>query len=62
VLCARVADTPELLAEVTGLVPGLRAMRSGVVWIHQMLPKQEIIQLLTHAATFTCPSVSRWGS
>jgi alpha-maltose-1-phosphate synthase len=22
-----------------------------------MLPKQEIIQLLTHAATFTCPSV-----
>lgn len=57
VLCAGAADTPELLAEVTALVSGLRATRSGVVWIPQMLPKQEIIQLLTHATTFTCPSV-----
>jgi alpha-maltose-1-phosphate synthase len=57
VLCAGAADTPELLAEVTSLVSGLRATRSGVVWIPQMLPKQEIIQLLTHAAVLTCPSV-----
>ena len=57
VLCAGQADTPELEVEVTGLVEGLRATRSGVVWIPEMLPKREVIQLLTHAAVFACPSV-----
>jgi starch synthase len=57
VLCAGAADTPELAAEVSTLVAGLQASRSGVVWIHEMLPKAEIIQLLTHAAVFVCPSV-----
>jgi len=27
------------------------------VWIPEMLPKREVIQLLTHAAVFACPSV-----
>jgi len=57
VLCAGAPDTPELLAEVTGLVDGLRAARSGVLWIPEMLPKPEVIQLLTHAAVFAVPSV-----
>ena len=57
VLCAGAADTPELLDEVTMLVDGLRATRSGVLWIPQMLPKPEIIQLLTHALAFVCPSL-----
>jgi alpha-maltose-1-phosphate synthase len=57
VICAGAADTPELLAEVTGLVDGLQASRSCVLWIAEMLPKPEIIQLLTHAAVFACPSV-----
>ena len=57
VLCAGQADTPELEAEVTGLVDGLRASRSGVVWIPEMLPKREVIQLLTHAAVFAIPSI-----
>ena len=57
VLCAGAPDTPELLAEVTALVDGLRAIRSGVVWIPEMLPKPEIIQLLTHAVAFACPSL-----
>ena len=57
VLCAGQADTPELEAEVTELVNGLRASRSGVVWIPEMLPKSEVIQLLTHATVFACPSV-----
>jgi alpha-maltose-1-phosphate synthase len=57
VLCAGQADTPELLDEVTKLVDGLRATRSGVVWIPEMLPKQDVIQLLTHAAVFACPSL-----
>jgi len=57
VLLAGAADTPEQLAEVTELVEGLRATRSGVMWIPEMLPKPEVIQLLTHATVFACPSV-----
>jgi alpha-maltose-1-phosphate synthase len=57
VLLAGAADTPEQLAEVTELVDGLRATRSGVFWIPEMLPAREVIQLLTHAAVFACPSI-----
>jgi starch synthase len=57
VLCAGAADTAELRGEVSDLVSGLRASRSGLRWIPDMLPKREIIQLLTHALVFVCPSV-----
>jgi alpha-maltose-1-phosphate synthase len=57
VLCAGQPDTAELAAEVTGLVAGLRATRSGVVWLPEMLPKGEVIQLLSHATVFACPSL-----
>jgi alpha-maltose-1-phosphate synthase len=57
VLCAGQPDTPELASEVAGLVAGLRAARSGVVWLPEMLPKREVIQLLTHATVFACPSL-----
>jgi len=57
VLCAGQADTPELAAEVDGLVTELTAARSGVVLISGMLAKREVIQLLSRAAVFACPSV-----
>jgi len=57
VLCAGAPDTRELEAEVSALVSELRAERSGVIWIREMLPKPEIIQLLTNALLFVCPSV-----
>jgi starch synthase len=57
VLCAGAADTPELGAEVSELVAELQASRSGVIWIPEMLPKPDVIQLLTHALLFACPSV-----
>jgi starch synthase len=57
VLCAGQPDTPELAAEVEGLVAELRAARSGVIWIPEMLPKRAVIQLLTHATVFACPSL-----
>jgi alpha-maltose-1-phosphate synthase len=56
VLCAGQADTPELQAEVTGLVEHLRATRSGVIWLPGMLAKSEVIQILSHATVFVCPS------
>jgi starch synthase len=57
VLLAGAPDTPEIAAEVTGLADELRATRSGVVWVPEMLPKHEVIQVLTHATVFVCPSI-----
>jgi starch synthase len=57
VLCAGQADTPELQAEVSGLVEHLCATRSGVIWLPAMLAKTEVIQILSHATVFACPSL-----
>src|SRR3954467_11189148 len=57
VLCAGSADTPELGAAVAARVEQLRATREGVIWLEQMLPKPEVIQLLSHATVFACPSI-----
>jgi starch synthase len=57
VLCAGAPDTPELGAEVARLVDELRATRHGVFWIDEMLPKRDVIQLLSHATVFACPSI-----
>jgi starch synthase len=57
VLCAGAPDTPELAAEVTELVAELSRRRGNVVWIEQMLPRPDVIQLLTGATVFVCPSV-----
>ena len=57
VLCAGQPDTEALAAEVTALVDDLREQRSGVIWLTGMLPKREVIQLLTHATVFVCPSL-----
>ncbi len=57
VLCAGAPDTPEILAEVQGLVAGLQESRDGVVWIAEMLPRRDVIALLSAATVFICPSV-----
>jgi alpha-maltose-1-phosphate synthase len=57
VLCAGEADTPELDAEFRDLVGKLQTARTGVHWIPEMLPRAQVVQLLTHAAVFVCPSV-----
>ncbi|WP_433204935.1 glycogen synthase [Dactylosporangium sp. CS-047395] len=57
VLLAGAPDTPEIAAEVTALADELKASRSGVVWVQEMLPKREVIQVLTHATLFVCPSI-----
>jgi alpha-maltose-1-phosphate synthase len=56
-LLAGQADTQELAAEVNGLVAELTETRQGVIVVEQMLSKPEVIQLLTHATAFVCPSV-----
>ncbi len=57
VLLAGQADTAELQAEVTALVSQLSAARTGVIWVPQMLPRPEVIQILSHATVFACPSL-----
>jgi starch synthase len=57
VLCAGAPDTPELAAEIQARIEELQRARAGVVWIEQMLPKTEVIQLLSRATVFVCPSI-----
>lgn len=57
VLCAGAPDTPEIMAEVTGLVRDLQATRDGVVWIDRLLSRHELCTVLTAATTFVCPSI-----
>jgi starch synthase len=57
VLCAGAPDTPEIGAEVAAGVRRLQADRDGIFWIDQMLPKTDVIQLLSHATVFACPSI-----
>ncbi|WP_228941111.1 glycogen synthase [Nocardioides sp. Leaf374] len=57
VLCAGAPDTPEIQAEVETLVAGLAAERDGVVWIREMLPRADVVALLSAATAFACPSI-----
>jgi len=57
ILCAGAPDTKEILAEVEGLMNELKTTRDGVFWIAEMLPRKEVIALLSSATVFACPSV-----
>ncbi|MBF4578217.1 glycogen synthase [Frigoribacterium sp. VKM Ac-2530] len=57
VLCAGAPDTPEIMAEVSGLVRELQEERTGVVWIEKILPRHQLSAVLSAATTFVCPSV-----
>ena len=57
VLCAGAPDTPEIQVEVEDLIAGLRQDRDGVVWIAEMLPRADVIAILTAGTVFVCPSV-----
>jgi starch synthase len=57
VLLAGAADTPELKTETDAAIADLRAGRDGVFVVSEMLPREEVRQVLTHALAFLCPSV-----
>jgi glycogen synthase len=57
VLCAGAPDTKEIGQEMTEGVQRVGSKREGVIWIQQMLPREEVIPLYSHAAVFCCPSV-----
>ena len=57
VLCAGQPDTPEIAREMEEGVRTAQRSRPNVVWIGEMVTKEEARQLYSHAAVFCCPSV-----
>jgi glycogen synthase len=57
VLCAGAPDTADIGGEMSAGVEAVSAGRPGVIWIQEMLPREEVIQFYSHAAVFCCPSV-----
>src|SRR5471032_1824586 len=57
VFCAGAPDEPEIERATRERAARLRESRTNVVWIEEMLPKPEVIQLLTHATVFCVPSI-----
>ncbi len=57
VLCAGAPDTPEIAAEVKTAVEHLQAARSGVFWVQDMRPTEQIREILSASTVFVCPSV-----
>lgn len=57
ILCAGAPDTEDIAKEMEDLVAEVQKERDNVIWIDEMLPKSEIIELYSHAAVFCCPSI-----
>ncbi len=57
VLCAGAPDTPEIAAEMQAAVAAAQADRPGVIWIQEMVNKDSVFQLYSHAVIFCCPSI-----
>ena len=58
VLCAGAPDTPEIGREMEESVQRVRtATENPILWIPEIVPKDEIIPLYTGAELFVCPSV-----
>ncbi|MGB3762329.1 MAG: glycogen synthase [Ornithinimicrobium sp.] len=58
ILLAGAPDTPEIKDEVVALVDELREEREGAtIWIADMLPREKVVAILSHATVFMCPSV-----
>jgi starch synthase len=57
VLCAGAAHTPPARQLGADAVEALQARRTGLVWIEAMLPREQLVPLISGATVFVCPSV-----
>lgn len=57
VLCAGAPDTKEIEEETEALISDLKKQREGVILISEMLPREKIKVLYSHARVFACPSL-----
>jgi starch synthase len=57
VLLPSAPDTPEVGEEMRERADALARQRDGVLWLEQVLPRPQLIQVLSHSAVALCPSV-----
>jgi glycogen synthase len=58
VLCAGAPDTEEIGREMAERVERVRtATPNPILWVRQMVPREDVIPLYSQAAVFVCPSV-----
>jgi starch synthase len=57
VLCAGAPDTPAERQQVADAVAELQQRRGGVIWIEAMLPREQLVPLISMATVFVVPSV-----
>lgn len=57
VLCAGAPDTPEIAVETQTLIEALKMERENVILISEMLPREKVRVLYSHAEVFVCPSL-----
>jgi glycogen synthase len=58
VLCAGAPDTPALGEEMASRVEQAgRDSPNRIIWVPQMVPREDVTVLYTHASIFVCPSV-----
>lgn len=58
VLCAGAPDTPEIAEAMSeAVVQARKTTANPIIWVREMLPREKVISLYTHAAVFVCPSV-----
>ena len=57
VLCAGAPDTPEIGEEMKDAVESAMKQRSDIIWIAEMVDRNAVTELYSHAAVFCCPSI-----
>ena len=57
VLCAGAPDTPEIAAEMQDAVAQAKTKRSDIIWVEEMVDRETVVELYSHAAVFCCPSI-----
>jgi glycogen synthase len=57
VFCAGAPDTQEIKQEMETQIAWIQKKRKNIVWIQEMLPQPDILQIYSHASVFCCPSV-----
>src|SRR5262249_35824256 len=57
VFCAGASDKKEIAEETEALMAKLKSERDGVILISEMLPREKVKVLYSHARVFACPSL-----
>ena len=57
VLCASSPDTPAIASEMKEAVSQASVHRKHIYWIQEILDRESLIELYSHAGVFCCPSI-----